>query len=759
MIPPIAPARAGASCFEGVVVGAIRGWIRAGLGAFAVMLLAGCNNSPHPLGAERENTLYMAFAERSPRYLDPTSSYTAPESTYVYEISEPPYGYHPLKRPFTLIPRAADALAKPYFLDAQGRRLPDDAPDEQIAEAVYDVPIRPGLKWSPHPAFAKDAQGNYRYHQLKPGELGSKRSPFEFEHLATREVVAEDFVYALKRHASPRLDAPLAAVFSEHVLGLKDYIATVKRENDKLLAGLPENLADKPFLDLRRWPLAGAVAVNDHLLRIRLKGRYPQWQYWLATTFTAAIPWEVDAFYAQPGMAANSLSWNQWPVGSGPFMMTEYVQDRRHVMSRNPHYRPDTYPCDGSPGDAEAGLLADCGKRIPFVDKVVAINVKERVPIKELFKQGYLDLPEMDRADWGVNLAVDRDDSDSVRAFFAQRGFRLPMDVDITNWYMGFNWLDPVVGKGDTPEQHKRNRALRQAISIAIDWEEGYGRIFRDTGGDAAHGPIPPGVFGSREGQPGEYNPVTHRLVNGKPVRRPLADAHRLMEEAGYPGGRDVKTGKPLVLNYDFQRVVTPELKAQNDWMVRQYAKLGIQLDVRATDFNQFQEKIRQGKHQIFWWGWFADYPDAENFLFLLYGPNSKSLHEGENTGNYVNADFDRLFRKLQSLEDGPEKAQVMAQMNDIVREDAPWAWGFWSYSGLAFQHWVYNGKPGVVLRDRARYLRVDVNERAAKVAAWNQPVYWPLAVLAVGGLAIFIATRRAWSRRETATAVAGEAG
>ena len=726
----------------------------AGLGVWALLLLAACDNSPHPRGAERENTLFMAFSERSPRYLDPTSSYTAPESTYVYEITEPPYGYHPLKRPYTLIPRAARALAKPYFLDTRGRRLPDDAPDDQVAEAVYDIPIRPGLKWSPHPAFARDAQGQYLYHHLKPGELGERRSPFEFAQFGTREVVAEDFVYALKRHASPRVDAPLSAVFSEHVIGLKDYGALLRRESRQQLAGLPENLADKPFLDLRRWPLAGAVAVNDHLLRIRLKGRYPQWQYWLATTFTSAIPWEVDAFYAQPGMAANSLSWNQWPVGSGPFMMTEYVQDRRHVMSRNPNYRVETYPCDGSPGDAEAGLLADCGKRIPFVDKVVAISVKERVPIKELFKQGYLDLPEMDRADWGVTLGVDRDDSDAVRDFYAERGFRLPMTVDITNWYLGFNWLDPVVGRGDTPEQQQRNRALRQAIAIAIDWEEGYGRIFREKGGDAAHGIIPPGVFGSREGQSGEFDPVTHRLVGGRIERRPLADAQALMVQAGYPGGRDVRTGRPLVLNYDFQRVVTPELKAENDWLVRQFAKLGIQLDIRATDFNQFQEKIRQGRHQIFWWGWFADYPDAENFLFLLYGPNAKSLHEGENVANYANPEFDRLFRELQSLEDGPRKADVMARMNDIVRQDAPWAWGFWSYSGLAFQHWVHNGKPGVVVRDRARYLRVDAQERARRIAEWNRPVWWPLVVLALGGLAIGVATRRAWSRRETATAL-----
>ena len=246
---------------------------------------------------------------------------------------------------------------------------------------------------------------------------------------------------------------------------------------------------------------------------------------------------------------------------------------------------------------------------------------------------------------------------------------------------------------------------------------------------------------------------------SGQPQRRPIEDALKLMAEAGYPGGRDARTGKPLVLNYDFQRVVTPELKAENDWLVRQFAKLGIQLDIRATDFNQFQEKILKGKHQIFWWGWFADYPDAENFLFLLYGPNAKSLHEGENTANYQNPEFDRLYRKLQSLEDGAEKAAVMATMNDIARQDSPWAWGYWSYSGVAFQRWVHNGKPGVVVRDRARYLRVDTEDRARSIAAWNHPVYWPLALLAGGGLAIFIATRRAWRRRETATAVGGEGG
>ena len=73
----------------------------------------------------------------------------------------------------------------------------------------------------------------------------------------------------------------------------------------------------------------------------------------------------------------------------------------------------------------------------------------------------------------------------------------------------------------------------------------------------------------------------------------------------------------------------------------------------------------------------------------------------------------------------------------------------------MAFQRWVHNGKPGVVVRDRARYLRIDTAERTRSIAAWNRPVWWPLLALAAGALVIFIATRRAWRARETATALA----
>ena len=714
---------------------------------------AGCSNNPWPAGSAASNTLFVSFDERSPRHLDPTSSFGAPEAPYTYAVYEPLYQYHLLKRPYELVPRAAAAVARPRYVDKAGQPLPPDADPALIAESLYDIPIRPGMRYAPHPAFTLDAQGRPRYHQLSPEQLRGKFSPWDFEEPGTREVTAEDFVYAFKRHASPRQETPAQSLFVDYVVGLKDYIGLIKAEDAKVTATWPPTLKDKPFLDFRRWPLPGVQALDRHTLRLRIVGKAPQWNYWLALTFAAPVPWEADAFYAQPGMADRGLTMDRWPVGSGPFMMTEFVPDRRHVMRRNPNFRGETYPCEGMPGDREAGRLDDCGKPLPFIDEVVATIVKERVPRKQLFTQGYLDMPEIERNDWGLEFRADMDASPATRALYERRGFRFPTVADGGYWYVGFNWLDPVVGRGETPAQRERNRKLRQALSIAIDWEEGYGRIFDGQAGEAAHSPVPPGTFGSREGQPLWHNPVTHRLVDGRVVRRSIADARALMVQAGYPDGRDAVSGAPLVLNYDYFRAATPEKKAEMDWMVRQFAKLGVQLELRNTDYNQFRDKMRRGKAQIYWWGWTPDYPDAENYLFLLTGAQSMARFDGNNAANYQDDEYDRLYAELRTLDDGPRKQAVVDRMVAIVQHDAPWSLGYFPYVSMAYQPWLHNGRPSLVIPDRLKYLRLDPSLRAARVAEWNPPVWWPLAILLLPLAGVVLALRHGWRQRQAATA------
>jgi len=711
-------------------------------------LASACDNSPWPKGSAASNTIYSAMIEGTPRHLDPTASYWSNDTLVTYQVYEPLYGYHYLKRPFELVPKTAERVVTPTYLDKNGKPLPDDAPGDQVAESVYDVPIRKGILYQPHPAFAKDEQGRWRYHAMKPGEVGRRDSVLQFEHMGTRELVAEDFVYALKRHATTRITTPIYGVFSEYVIGLREYGELIKKEDAKLRQGLDPASQDKPFLDFRRWPLAGATAPESHLLRIRLHGKYPQWKYWMQMTFLAPVPWEADAFYAQPGMAERGLTLDQWPVGTGPYMVTDFVKDRRIVMERNPHYRGEPYPCDGMPEDKAAGRLADCGKKTPFVDRIVSVVEREGTPQKNKFRDGFYDLEVFERTDTGVTYLVEMLDSDRVRADYERKGFNFPKYSDVNSYIIGFNMIDPVLGGGDTPEGRARARKLRQAITIAIDWDE-YSKIFPKKGGETAMSPLPQGIPGSREGTPEGINPVTHKLVDGKAVRRSIEDAKKLMAEAGYPNGRDAKTGKPLVINYDYYAPPTPERKPEIDWVVRQFAKIDIQLEVRATDNNQFQDKVRKGKHQVFWLGWNADYPDAENFMFLLYGPNSKSVSDGENTANYQNPEYDKLFVQLKMLDDGPQKQAVIDQMVKILQDDAPWSMGFYPWASLAVQSWVQNTKPAILIRDHGRYLRLDTEARVAKLAQWNKPVWWPVAAIAALIGAIVFYTRQHLRRRE----------
>ena len=90
------------------------------------------------------------------------------------------------------------------------------------------------------------------------------------------------------------------------------------------------------------------------------------------------------------------------------------------------------------------------------------------------------------------------------------------------------------------------------------------------------------------------------------------------------------------------------------DWLRKQFAAIDVQLQVRATDYNQFQSKVLRGNFQLIQWGWNADYPDPENFLFLLYGPNAKVTAQGENAANYDNPRFNALFQRMENMTKPP---------------------------------------------------------------------------------------------------------
>ncbi|MEC5387086.1 ABC transporter substrate-binding protein [Uliginosibacterium sp. H3] len=708
------------------------------------ILLSACSdnaNNPYPASERNQKIAYDFFSER-PKHLDPVQSYVENESDILAQIYEPLYDYHLLKRPYQLIPNLATAMPGVTYLDKEGHALPATAPIEQIAKTVYEIKIRSGVRYQPHPAFALSDQGQPLYAALNPAEIQHYRRPGDFPQQGTRELVAEDFVYQFKRLVRPGLHSPVIEIFKV-IDGLE---ALQKQLDADAKAG---KIHPSGWIDLRQYQLPGVQAPDPHTLRITLRGKYPQFIYWLAQTFTVAMPWEADRFYAQPGMANQELTLDNWPVGTGPYMLTRYDGSRELRLERNPNWwganGVQTYPCDGDQSDRDAGLLKDCGKPLPFIDAISIVQENEAIPLWNKFMQGYYDQfnagrVKLENFDTAVKMPATGglDATDDMKA----RGVRLQTEVEPAIRFYAFNMLDNVVG-GDTAEQKERARKLRLAISIAIDVEEQL-TVFNNGLGRPAQGPIPPGIFGYKEGCEGR-NPYVYDCVNGKVQRKSIDEAKKLMREAGYPDGRDAKTGEPLIVNLD--GVGSPTGRV--DWLSRQFKKLGIQLVPRLTDFNRFQEKVRTGNWQFLLWGWNADFPDPENFMFLFHGQQAKVKYGGENHANYVNPAFDHLYEQLKLMDITADRSEVVSRMVEMLRHDAPWIY-LWHDESFALRNeWLQNTKPGKILRSTRKYQRIDAALREQRRTEWNHPARWPLLIL--GLLLIGAVSTIVWQARRHA--------
>ena len=704
------------------------------------LLLFGCEfsewNSPYRSADQDAPIIYSWFSER-PKELDPVKSYNAGEYEFIAQIYEPPLQYHFLRRPYQLVPLAASEMPSTTFYDENGNSLPADVDPSEIAYVDYIVSIKPGIRYQPHPAFARNKQAEYYYHSLTEQQLKNVNILADFEHQGSRELLAEDYVYQIKRLAHPNLHSPLAGLLGNYILGFAEY-------RDSILHALEQQ--PEQWLDLRNIPMQGLTVLDKYRYRIRLKAVYPQFIYWLSMPFFSAIPWEADLFYAQPGMNERNISFNWYPVGTGPYMLTENNPNLRMVLDKNPNFHGEKYPTDGEPEDASNGMLDDAGKELPFVDRIVFSLEKESIPSWNKFLQGYYDKSGISSDSFDQSVKLSSQGEFGLTEDMQSRGIQLASAVATSVYYLGFNMRDEVIG--GTSE---RARLLRRAISIAVDYDE-FITIFQNGRGVPAQGPIPPGIFGFEEGEQG-INPYVYEWRNGRPMRKTIEVAKDLMRQAGYANGIDQSTGKPLILYFDtVSRGV--DSKARLNWMIKQFAKIDIQLVVRATDGNRFFGKLDDGAVQIYFLGWNADYPDPENFFFLLYGPNSTVLSKGQNYSNYSNPEFDRLFDQMKSMKNSPERLDLIRKMNEIVRADAPWIFALNPKAYSLYHGWYKNVKPNLMANNSYKYKRVDPDMRAQLRQQWNRPTLWPVYLLFILLVLSMLPAIRSFYQRERAKGI-----
>ena len=233
---------------------------------------------------------------------------------------------------------------------------------------------------------------------------------------------------------------------------------------------------------------------------------------------------------------------------------------------------------------------------IPFVDKVVFDLEKEGVPLQAKFLQGYYDSPAIERLDYGTAMIVSMSDDKKKEKEYREKGVKLPTTIEANNWYIGFNWLDPVVGKGDTPDA---DGTQPQAAAGAVDRHR-LGGARRDLRARA------------RCGRAGAAAAVALRLSRGRALRvqsgrlhagsrrqagAPLASTRRrsCSPRRAIPMGAMPRPASRWCSTSTISRAPTPGVKALLDWYTKQFAKIGVQLEVRATDYNRFQDKMQQG--------------------------------------------------------------------------------------------------------------------------------------------------------------------
>jgi ABC-type transport system substrate-binding protein len=708
--------------------------VKAFLWLLLALTLVGCSedgvwNRPYSDEQARTNTLFSNFAT-PPKHLDPVRSYSANEWAIISQVYEPPLQYHYFKRPYTLEPLTLTQMPQQRFLDAQGRER--DATSDAVVMTEYHFHLHDDIRYHPHAAFAQDAQGQFLYHSLSEQQIDRISRPADLPDSGTRRLKAQDYALAIKRMAITANHSPILGTMRKLIVGLSDFSDRVSKKT------LTIN-------QLRESKVKGVEVHSDTHFSIRIHGRYPQFLYWLSMNFFAPIPWEALAFYRQPGLVKKNLTLDTYPVGTGAYQLQDNNPNRQMRLVRNPHYQHGTYPSEGLPDEADPDLLADAGKSLPLIDEVVYLLEKESVPLWNKFLQGYYDASGVSSDSFDQAISVSSQGDLSLTSEMQQKGIEFLSAVEPTVFYLGFNMDDPVVGGYD-----ETARKLRQAISIAVDMEE-YISIFLNGRGVAAQGPIPPGIYGYERNRE-HFNDVVYQWGDHGPVRRSLDEAHQLLAQAGYPDGKTPE-GEPLTLYYDTP-ATGPDAKSQLNWYRKQLAKLGIELVIRATDYNRFQEKVRGAKVQLFSWGWNADYPDPENFLFLLSGDQAviNSNGSGVNAANYDRPQFNQWFKQVKRMPNGPERQALIRKMVKLVQNDAPWVWGLHPKSMSLFHDWYHNVWANPMANNTLKYRRLDAAKRVDKQQEWNQPVVWPLWVLALLIVASVYPLVTAYRRRQRQT-------
>jgi oligopeptide transport system substrate-binding protein len=510
------------------------------------------------------------------------------------------------------------------------------------------------------PVYSKD--GLTVTVKIKKGIMFADDAAFKANGGKGRELKAQDFLFGFKRLAIPTIQSQGAWVFEGKVVGFSEF--------EKKLQAAKGDEYKKAFDE----GFPGIVAKDDYTLEFKLTQPYPILNYILAMYFTSPVPQEaVDSYADKDGNLRDH------PIGTGPFILKSWETNQKLILVKNPNFK-ETYPTTAkSEALTAAGFLKDAGKPLPMLDGLRFDVVKEDQPRLLKFEKGDIDSFELTKDSFRSSMI----DATQVREDLAKKGVVAEHEDSLVMYYIGFNMKDKIL----------QNKYLRQAISSTIDrakWIDTFEKFTGTTQTEVC----PPGVTDRAEAKAIKYD------LN-------LAKAKELLAKAGYPEGK----GLP-VLNFDFRGAET-RYRQMGEFFVQQLGAVGIKVNVILNTFPAYLEKSKQGNLQIFLGGWNMDYPDVENGYQLLYGPNKAP---GPNDTNFENAQYDALYKKMALTPAGAKgRKEVVKQMEDLLQEEVPWAYGYFRKTYRLRQGWVKNFRVAETVQNKYKYMRIEHEAPAQK--------------------------------------------
>ncbi|WP_230414341.1 ABC transporter substrate-binding protein [Collimonas silvisoli] len=522
----------------------------------------------------------------------------------------------------------------------------------------YDYLARPA-KVAPKtaeamPEISEDGK-TYTFH-LKKGIYFSPDPVFKG---VRRELTAQDYIYTFKRFLDPKNRSPSASFLAGKIVGLDD---------------LAEQAGKSGHFDYDT-PIAGLQAPDRYTLRVTLNAKDYNFLNVVAYPAFGAVAREViDAYGQQSG---------QHPVGTGPYMLQKYVPRSKISLVANPEYRGYVWDFKPSNDAIDKQIVKDMqGKKMPQVGRVEISIIEENQSRWLAFQGKQIDFDKIPETAAPTVL-----DGDKLKPEFTEQGIQLQRVVDAGITYTVLNMQDPTIGGYSNDKI-----ALRRAIAMSYNNKE-EANLLRNGQAITLETLIPPGVGG--------YDSSYRSSIGYDPVL-----ANKLLDHFGYKRGvdgyRNMPDGAPLLLKYTSNQGSISQEQSEL-W------KRGLDLIGVRTKFivSNFADNLKAATScELMMWGaaWNADYPEAENFLQLLYGPNSGH----GNHGCYKSPAFDALYAKAMALPLGPERNQIYLQMNRQFEADTAWALNTTRIRNWLVRPWVKGFKKHPILHAEWQYIDVE---------------------------------------------------